>query len=34
MDVLVVLGTTSAWIYGIVLIFIGHHPSPEGETHD
>ena len=24
MDVLVVLGTTSAWLYGIVLCFIGH----------
>jgi cation transport ATPase len=24
MDVLVVLGTTSAWMYGIVLCFIGH----------
>mmetsp|Transcript_12223 Transcript_12223/g.8528 ORF Transcript_12223/g.8528 Transcript_12223/m.8528 type:complete len:227 (+) Transcript_12223:549-1229(+) len=24
MDVLVVLGTTAAWLYGIILIFIGH----------
>jgi cation transport ATPase len=24
MDVLVVLGTTSAWVYGVVLIFMGH----------
>jgi cation transport ATPase len=34
MDVLVVLGTTSAWIYGIVLIFIGHQMSEAGDTHD
>lgn len=25
MDVLVVLGTTAAWLYGIILIFIGHN---------
>jgi len=24
MDVLVVLGTTSAWLYGVILIFVGH----------
>lgn len=24
MDVLVVLGTTAAWLYGVTLIFIGH----------
>ena len=24
MDVLVVLGTTSAWLYGVILLFIGH----------
>jgi P-type Cu+ transporter len=24
MDVLVVLGTTAAWLYGVVLFFIGH----------
>ena len=25
MDVLVVLGTTAAWAYGVILIFIGDH---------
>lgn len=25
MDVLVVLGTTAAWLYGVILIFIGDH---------
>jgi len=25
MDVLVVLGTTAAWSYGVILIFIGDH---------
>jgi hypothetical protein len=25
MDVLVVLGTTSAWLYGVILLFIGHN---------
>ena len=25
MDVLVVLGTTSAWMYGLILIFVGDH---------
>lgn len=24
MDVLVVLGTSSAWLYGVILLFIGH----------
>jgi len=30
MDVLVVLGTTSAWLYGIVLCFIGHTAETDG----
>ena len=25
MDVLVVLGTTAAWLYGVILIFIGYN---------
>ena len=25
MDVLVVLGTTAAWLYGLILCFIGDH---------
>lgn len=25
MDVLVVLGTTAAWTYGLILIFVGDH---------
>jgi Cu+-exporting ATPase len=29
MDVLVVLGTTSAWLYGIVLCFVGHSSMNE-----
>jgi len=36
MDVLVVLGTTAAWIYGVVLFFIGHLPiyeSSESDSH-
>ena len=31
MDVLVVLGTTAAWGYGIILIFVGY-PADLGET--
>jgi Cu+-exporting ATPase len=27
MDVLVVLGTTSAWLYGVILMFMGHNLS-------
>jgi cation transport ATPase len=29
MDVLVVLGTTSAWLYGIILCFVGHSSMNE-----
>ncbi len=29
MDVLVVLGTTSAWLYGIILCFVGHNSMNE-----
>ena len=25
MDVLVVLGTTAAWLYGVLMIFFGYH---------
>ena len=35
MDVLVVLGTTSAWAYGLILIFVGDHAygtNPHMET--
>lgn len=32
MDVLVVLGTTSAWAYGIFLILAGYHPRPDLAT--
>ena len=35
MDVLVVLGTTSAWAYGLILIFVGDHAygtDPHMET--
>jgi cation transport ATPase len=31
MDVLVVLGTTSAWVYGVVLMFMGHMEAHELE---
>jgi cation transport ATPase len=31
MDVLVVLGTTSAWVYGVVLMFMGHMEAHEME---
>ena len=37
MDVLVVLGTTAAWLYGVILIIVGHdHESgmTTGEDHD
>ena len=35
MDVLVVLGTTSAWLYGLILIFVGHHEIVTGDPeHD
>ena len=27
MDVLVVLGTTSAWLYGVILIIVGDHTA-------
>ena len=30
MDVLVVLGTTAAWLYGLILIFIGDHAYGTG----
>ena len=30
MDVLVVLGTTAAWLYGLILIFIGDRAYGEG----
>lgn len=30
MDVLVVLGTTAAWLYGVILIFIGDHAYGAG----
>ena len=38
MDVLVVLGTTAAWLYGLILIFIGDHaygtnPHESPEQH-
>ena len=29
MDVLVALGTTAAWLYGIILIFIGYEGQME-----
>ena len=32
MDVLVVLGTTAAWLYGLILIFIGDHDF--GTSHN
>jgi len=32
MDVLVVLGTTAAWFYGIILIFLGHETRKEGRV--
>ena len=35
MDVLVVLGTTSAWLYGVILIIVGHHDEMTGTgKHD
>lgn len=38
MDVLVVLGTTAAWFYGLVLFFIGHFPveesTPDAHLHE
>ena len=30
MDVLVVLGTTSAWLYGVILIIVGGHDALTG----
>jgi hypothetical protein len=33
MDVLVVLGTTAAWFYGILLLFIGN-PFVKYKNHD
>lgn len=33
MDVLVVLGTTSAWLYGVIMMFIGHE-SPDVTEHE
>mmetsp|Transcript_32222 Transcript_32222/g.49293 ORF Transcript_32222/g.49293 Transcript_32222/m.49293 type:complete len:115 (+) Transcript_32222:855-1199(+) len=34
MDVLIVLGSSSAWLYGVVLFFLGHHQTENGmETH-
>ena len=35
MDVLVVLGTTAAWAYGLLLIFFGHTEFSTGDAeHD
>jgi Cu+-exporting ATPase len=34
MDVLVVLGTTSAWVYGVVLIFMGHMRMDDMSSHE
>ena len=36
MDVLVVLGTTAAWLYGVILIIVGDHEAgmTSGEDHD
>lgn len=31
MDVLVVLGTSAAWLYGLILIFIGDHANSESQ---
>ena len=32
MDVLVVLGTTSAWLYGVILLFVGDYDHVEGDS--
>ena len=34
MDVLVVLGTTAAWLYGVILIFIGYKEEQFVDTED
>ena len=36
MDVLVVLGTTAAWLYGVILIIVGDHEAgmQAGEDHE
>ena len=33
MDVLVVLGTTAAWAYGLILIFVGDHAYGTDHAH-
>ena len=33
MDVLVVLGTSAAWLYGLILIFVGDHHYGAHDAH-